>query len=117
LFKPVLVVAANKLTRPLGVQNVEIGRTEGTAAPVLGKGLLDDGAYLDDRSSDVVVVHVVHLGEESLNYVGAAAASPEVEVEPDLAPEGNTSFHQGLHSVKLTTLQSACCQQCKQNSM
>jgi len=46
----------------------------------------------------------VHHGEEALDFVGAAAASPEVEVEPHLPPETNTRFHQGLHSIKLATL-------------
>jgi len=46
----------------------------------------------------------VHLSEEALDFVGAAAASPEVEVEPHLPPETNTRFHQGLHSIKLATL-------------
>lgn len=46
----------------------------------------------------------MHLSEEALDFVGAAAASPEVEVEPHLPPETNTRFHQGLHSIKLATL-------------
>jgi hypothetical protein len=47
---------------------------------------------------------VVDLGEEALDFVGAAAASPEVEMEPYLVPEANALLHQGFHSIKLATL-------------
>ena len=47
----------------------------------------------------------MHLSEEALDFVGAATASPEVEMEPHLPPETNSRFHQGLHSIKLATLQ------------
>jgi len=46
----------------------------------------------------------VHLSEEALDFVGAAAASPEVEMEPHLPPETNSRFHQELHSIKLARM-------------
>uniref|UniRef100_A0A0A8XZV5 Uncharacterized protein n=1 Tax=Arundo donax TaxID=35708 RepID=A0A0A8XZV5_ARUDO len=36
---------------------------------------------------------VVHLSEEALDLTVAAAASPEVNVEPRLASETHTGFH------------------------
>jgi hypothetical protein len=70
----------------------------------------NDGAYFNDGSCTWVFGGVrgwlvVHLGEEALDFVGAAATSPEVEVEPHLVPETNSVFHQWLHSIKLATLQ------------
>jgi len=51
----------------------------------------------------------VHLGEEALDdhlaaaaaAVAASAASPEVEVQPDLVPGADTALHQGLDGVEL----------------
>lgn len=83
---------------------------KGSPVSTDGRVRTHDGAYFDDGSRCTWVFGgvrgwlVVHLGEEALDFVGAAASSPEVEVEPHLVPETNSGFHQGLHSIKLTTL-------------
>lgn len=53
---------------------------------------------------------VVNLSEKTLDHLTVGAtASPEVYVDPYLAPEKHTALHQGLHNVELTTLQKLCC--------
>ena len=43
----------------------------------------------------------MHLSKEALDLFALAGASLEVDVEPHLAPETHTGFHQRLHSIKL----------------
>lgn len=45
----------------------------------------------------------MHLSKEALDLFGLAAASPEVEVIPHLAPGKRSGNHQRLHSIKLFT--------------
>lgn len=47
---------------------------------------------------------VVQFSEEALDLVAAAAASPEVDVEPVLPLEHHPCLHQGFHYIELTTL-------------
>lgn len=42
----------------------------------------------------------MQLSKEALDLFGLAAASPEVDVIPHLAPEERSVFHQRLHSIK-----------------
>ena len=48
----------------------------------------------------------MHLSKEALYLFGIAAASPEVDVIPHMAPEKRYGLHQRLHSIKLFTLQA-----------
>ena len=48
----------------------------------------------------------MHLGKEALDLFALAAASPEVGVEPHLALETRTGYHQRLRNIKLFTLQA-----------
>lgn len=98
LFNPVLVISTNKLTGTHRMQNVPVSRTECAAPPVPVKRLFNDDAHFNDGISIVV-----HLSKESLDLIAFLAASPEVDVDPQLIPEASMGLHQRLHNIKLVT--------------
>jgi hypothetical protein len=73
---PVLVVAANKLTAPLWVQDVERGRAERAGRPVLGKRLFCKQLSLNQDQHQITPLTCSREGRNSDNKLSIISTIP-----------------------------------------